>query len=188
MDQDSRTDGDKKRRKEARRAEKRARKRVDGRRPSYVLLSVLSTLVLIPCHRINPLLKLDEVNGRDSPPLEADVTELPYAALTADVVEEQHGNAAVVRREESPTVVRSIHLPQHDSPCPPQPPQPAEQDLADALVCQESAPLAPLLVNTLEARPRTRKDGLGAAGWNDRMQDWKQSLPGNATYVQDYRH
>lgn len=109
------------------------------------------------------------------PILEEDITELPYAASVHDVPGEydigaivsqdtllsrNHSLSSSVRRDAS-------SLPQHNE----------GQDLADALVQDNRAPIA----DTFSSRPRTRKDGLGATGWEDRMQQWKQDIPGEDT-------
>lgn len=109
------------------------------------------------------------------PILEEDITELPYAASVHDVPGEydigaivsqdtllsrNHSLSSSVRRDAS-------SLPQHNE----------GQDLADALVPDNRAPIA----DTFSSRPRTRKDGLGATGWEDRMQQWKQDIPGEDT-------
>lgn len=104
------------------------------------------------------------------PPLvEEDITELPYAIHD---VPGEYDIGQIIHLDASPAVVRKATTStSHNFSSPPR--NDDEQDLADALVPDNYAPLA----DTLPSRPRSRKDGLGASGWEDRMQQWTQDIP-----------
>ncbi|KAJ9102822.1 hypothetical protein QFC20_004929 [Naganishia adeliensis] len=164
MDVNSRTDEDRKRRKEARRAERKARKR-RNEAESYVLWEFGQNRTDILC-RSSPIVTQDI--AAHPPLLEEDITELPYAASVHGVPREY--NIGQIRPSRcvsnGPPLFHAIRATRCDG-----------QDLADALIPDNYAPPVDALLACLPARPRSRKDGLGASGWENRMQQWKQTIP-----------
>jgi hypothetical protein len=118
-------------------------------------------------------------NISSHPPLvEEDITELPYAA-SAHLAPVEYDIGQIIQPHS---------LPFHNRPAPPPtfhdglllPRSTDEQDLADVSVIATD----PTHLDTLQARPRSRKDGFGGEGWKDRMQQWTQAVPTDETYVQ----
>lgn len=131
---------------------------------------------LIRCRRPRPIVTQ---HAATHPPLvEEDITELPYAASAhLPPVEYDIGQ-----------IIQPHSLPPHNRPAPPLAPHDGpllprrdnEQDLADVSVIENGATRP----DTLQARPRSRKDGFGGEGWKDRMQQWTQAVSTDEAYVQ----
>jgi hypothetical protein len=131
---------------------------------------------LIRCRRPRPIATQ---HAATHPPLvEEDITELPYAA-SAHLAPVEYDIGQIVQPHSLPFHNRLPRRPTpHDVSLLPR--SNDKQDLADVSVIENGATRP----DTLQPRPRSRKNGFGGEGWKDRMQQWTQAVPRDEAYVQ----